>query len=183
MWLDWVFAEVFGLDVLLEPATADLYYDTIDAALKTDAFRPRALFERFNIEVIATTESPLDPLDHHRAIRASGWNGRVVTAYRPDPVIDPEAAGFARQSRALRRDGRRGCLDLARLSARAPESAAPVSARPGATSTDHGHPTRLHRRSAARRGRGALCQACAAGAVTPAEAELFRAQMLTEMAR
>src|SRR4051812_37839878 len=50
-WLDWVFVEVFGLDVRLEPATADLYYDTIDAALKTPAFRPRALFERFNIEV------------------------------------------------------------------------------------------------------------------------------------
>ncbi|HEY0316424.1 MAG TPA: glucuronate isomerase, partial [Sphingomonas sp.] len=95
LWLDWVFAEAFGLDVRLEPATADLYYDTIDAALKTEAFRPRALFERFNIELIATTESPLDPLDHHRAIRESGWQGRVVTAYRPDPVMDPEAANFA----------------------------------------------------------------------------------------
>src|SRR5690349_12434912 len=73
LWLDWVFAEVFGLEVRLEPATADHYYETIDAALKTDAFRPRALFERFNIELIATTESPTDPLDHHRAIRASGW--------------------------------------------------------------------------------------------------------------
>src|SRR3569623_1637848 len=87
-WLDWVFSEVFGLDVRLEPATADLYYDTIEAALKTPAFRPRALFERFNIEVIATTESPLDPLEHHKAIRESGWKGKVVTAYRPNPVID-----------------------------------------------------------------------------------------------
>eukprot|EP00456_Euglypha_rotunda_P086321 TRINITY_DN8747_c0_g1_i1.p2 TRINITY_DN8747_c0_g1~~TRINITY_DN8747_c0_g1_i1.p2 ORF type:complete len:152 (+),score=51.36 TRINITY_DN8747_c0_g1_i1:387-842(+) len=87
MWLDWVFSDVFGLEVQLEAATADLYYDTIDAALKTPAFRPRALFEQFNIEVIATTEGPLDPLDHHRAIRDSGWSGRVVTAYRPDPEI------------------------------------------------------------------------------------------------
>ena len=71
-----MFAEVFGLDVRLEPATADLYYDTIDAALKTPDFRPRALFERFNIEVIATTESPLDPLDHHaRSARAAGGAG------------------------------------------------------------------------------------------------------------
>src|SRR6218665_3441195 len=67
LWLDWGFAEAFGLDVRLEPATAGLYYETIDAALKTDAFRPRALFERFNIELIATTESPTDPLDHPRA--------------------------------------------------------------------------------------------------------------------
>ncbi len=95
MWLDWVFVEVFGIDVRLEAATADHYYDVIDKALATPAFRPRALFEKFNIEVIATTESPLDELEHHRALRASGWKGKVVTAYRPDPVVDPEAENFA----------------------------------------------------------------------------------------
>src|SRR5690606_41713548 len=94
IWLDWVFAEVFGIDVRLEAETADIYFDTITDALQRTEFRPRALFERFNIEVIATTESPLDPLDHHRAIRDSGWNGRVITAYRPDPVVDPEFEGF-----------------------------------------------------------------------------------------
>lgn len=69
MWLDWVFAEAFGIDVRLEASTADHYYDIIDAALRTPDFRPRALFERYNIELIATTEGPLDPLTHHRAIR------------------------------------------------------------------------------------------------------------------
>jgi glucuronate isomerase len=57
LWLDWVFAQAFGLDVRLEAETVDLYYETIDAALKTDAFRPRALFERFGIEIIATTRA------------------------------------------------------------------------------------------------------------------------------
>ncbi len=52
------------------------------------------LFERFNIEVLATTESPIDTLDAHRAIASSGWNGRVITAYRPDAVIDPEHEAF-----------------------------------------------------------------------------------------
>src|SRR5690606_13834124 len=94
IWLDWVFAEAFGIDVRLEAETADLYFDTITDALQRPEFRPRALFERFNIEVIATTESPLDPLDHHRTIRESGWSGRVITAYRPDPVVDPEFEGF-----------------------------------------------------------------------------------------
>ena len=92
MWLDWVFAEAFGLEVQLEAETSDHYFDKITAALATAAFRPRALFERFNIEVIATTESPLDSLEHHAAIKASGWQGRVITAYRPDPVVDPEFA-------------------------------------------------------------------------------------------
>ncbi|MFY7853796.1 MAG: glucuronate isomerase, partial [Brevundimonas sp.] len=89
IWHDWVYAEVFGLDVRLSAETADQYYDVIDGALKTDAFRPRALFERYNIEVIATTESPLDDLRDHRTIRDSRWSGKVITAYRPDPVMDP----------------------------------------------------------------------------------------------
>src|SRR3546814_10577800 len=72
MWLDWVFANIFGIEEVLSAANANTYFDTINAALATDAFRPRALFERFNIEALATTEGPLDPLDHHRAIRDSG---------------------------------------------------------------------------------------------------------------
>ena len=66
IWLDWVFSEAFGIDVQLSGETADLYFDTITEALQRDEFRPRALFERFNIEVIATTEGPLDTLAHHR---------------------------------------------------------------------------------------------------------------------
>jgi glucuronate isomerase len=94
MWHDWVYAEAFGIDVRLSAETADHYYDVIDAALKTDAFRPRALFDRYNIEVLTTTESPTDTLEHHKTIRASGWKGRVLTAYRPDPVLDPDYEGF-----------------------------------------------------------------------------------------
>src|SRR3546814_16524570 len=98
MWMDWVFAEAFGFDVQFSAETSDFYYDRITDALATDAFRPRALFDRFGIEVIATTESPLDTLDHHAAIRAANasgeWGGRVITASRPDPVVDPEYEGF-----------------------------------------------------------------------------------------
>ncbi len=94
MWLDWVFAEVFGLDVRLTAQTADHYYDVIEAALRTNACRPRALFDRFRIELIATTEGPLDTLVHHKTVMAANaggeWLGRVVTAYRPDNAIDPE---------------------------------------------------------------------------------------------
>jgi glucuronate isomerase len=101
MWLDWVFSVVFGLQVRLEASTADLYFDSINAQLATQACRPRTLFERFNIEVLATTESPTDPLLQHQAIRASDWRGRVITAFRPDPVIDPEFEGFHDQLRQL----------------------------------------------------------------------------------
>ena len=93
-WLDHTFATLFGFDERLSAANADAYFDRIDAALQTPEFRPRALFERFGIEAIATTESPLDPLKHHEKVRKSGWKGRVITAYRPDPVVDPEFEGF-----------------------------------------------------------------------------------------
>ena len=63
--------------------------------LALPGFRPRALFERFNIEVIATTETALDPLTYHAAIAASGWKGRVVTTFRPDEVTDPDHEAFA----------------------------------------------------------------------------------------
>jgi glucuronate isomerase len=181
LWLNHVFAELFGLAVALDAETADLYFDAIGEALATAAFRPRALFERFDIELLTTTESPLDSLAHHAAIAASGWSGRVITAYRPDPVIDPEHEGFAA---ALERFGEitgqdtavwPGYLEAHRIRRRAFIAA-------GAVSTDHGHPTaRTADLSAAEA--QALFAAVAAGRAGPAEAELFRAQMLTEMAR
>ena len=181
LWLDWVFAEIFGLDVRLEPATADFYYETIDAALQTDAFRPRALFDRFGIELLATTESPTDPLDHHRAIRASGWRGRVVTAYRPDPVMDPEHPGFAENIETF---GALAGEDVSTFAGylRAHENRRAWFREMGATSTDHGHPTAF----TADLPRGDMEQLYAgarAGTLKPREAELFRGAMLVEMAR
>jgi glucuronate isomerase len=181
LWHDWVYAEVFGLDVRLSAETADHYYDVIDAALKTEAFRPRALFDRYGIEVIATTESPLDDLAHHRTIRDSGWSGKVITAYRPDPVLDPDFEGFHDN---LVRFGALTAEDVSTwqgyLAAHRTRRA--FFAEHGATSTDHGHPTAftadLPQDQAA-----ALYERVATGPVSAADAELFRGQMLTEMAR
>ena len=180
MWLDWVFAEAFGLGVRLEAATADHYYDTITASLATDAFRPRALFERYNIEVIATTESPLDSLEHHAAIRKSGWHGRVITAYRPDPVVDPEFEGFRANLAALSDLTGEDCLSWPGYLAAHRQRRAFFKTM-GATSTDHGHPTAQTANFPAAEAE-ALFRKVSAGQFTPAEAELFRAQMLTEMA-
>jgi glucuronate isomerase len=140
LWLDWVFETVFGFDVRLNAETADRYFDGISAHLAEPACRPRALFDRFGIEVLATTESPLDPLEAHRRIRESGWSGRVITTFRPDPVVDPEYDGFAVNLDTLGEmtgedtGSYDGYLDALR-NRRAAFRAA------GATATDHGHPT------------------------------------------
>jgi glucuronate isomerase len=181
MWLDHAFGTVFGIDERLTPESADRTFDRINAALATPAFRPRALFERFNIEVIATTESPLDPLVHHQKIRASGWKGRVVTAYRPDPVVDPEFEGFRDNvERFGALAGENALTWKGYLAAHRNRRAFFKSM--GATSTDHGHPTALTC-DLTEADCDRLFQRALAGTISPAEAEQFRGQMLTEMAR
>lgn len=180
MWLDWVFSQSFDLDVLLSAETSDHYYDTITEALATDAFCPRALFERYNIEVIATTESPLDDLRHHQAIRDSGWKGRVITAYRPDPVVDPEFEGFHDNLKLLSDMTGEDCLSWSGYLA-AHRKRRAFFASMGATSTDHGHPT-ARTADLSPINAEALFGRVVAGQVSPEDAELFRAQMLTEMA-
>ncbi|KAF1685326.1 glucuronate isomerase [Pseudoxanthomonas broegbernensis] len=180
MWLDHVFHEVFGLRQRLDAGTADTYYDTITQALQTPGFRPRALFERFGIEVIATTEGPLDDLAHHAAIRDSGWKGKVVTAYRPDPVVDPEHEQF---TGALRRFGEITGEDVYDWDGylRAHRQRRAFFKSMGATSTDHGHPSCATADLPPAQAR-ALFAKIVSGAFDAADAELFRAQVLTEMA-
>jgi glucuronate isomerase len=180
LWMDHVLAEVFGIEEQLGPDTAQTIFGEINRLLATDEFRPRALFERFNIEVIATTESPLDPLDAHRRLRDDPWAGRVITAFRPDPVVDPEYEGFAENIAELARLSGEPCDDFPGYLSALRERRT-YFASLGATSTDHGHPSArtadLDSAECERLYQGAL-----AGALSGHESELFRAQMLTEMA-
>jgi glucuronate isomerase len=181
IWLTQTMAEVFGVTERLSLDSADRIYDVISECLRRPEYLPRALFERFNIEVLATTESPLDSLQHHRSLRQSGWKGRVITAFRPDPVVDPEYEGFvsnvAKLGEVTREDTSTWAGYLRALSNRRR-----FFASLGATSTDHGHP------SAAtfdllRPECEALFRKALAGDASPTEAERFRGQMLTEMAQ
>jgi len=179
-WLDTVFVEVFGFDVLLSEETADHYYDTINAALATDAFKPRALFERFNIECISTTESPLNALEDHKAINDSDWSGRVISAYRPDPVVDPEFEGFVIAVKAFGELTGEDTTTFDGYLAAHRNRRAYFKAT-GVTSTDHGHLT-AQTADLAKEEIEALYAIVISGNSTPEQAELFRAQMLTEMA-
>ncbi len=140
LWLDHVFAEVFGIDVALDSSTADHLFDSIAEKLASDAFKPRALFDRFNIDFLATTEGPQDDLSAHHAIRRSGWGGRVITTYRPDAVIDVEHEGFADAMAVFAElTGEDVYSWSGYLAAHAKRRADFRAA--GATATDHGHPT------------------------------------------
>ena len=180
IWLDHVFSEVFDIEQRLRPDTADAYFDTISAALETDAFKPRALFDRFNIEVLATTESPLDTLPFHDQIAASEWDGRVITTFRPDPVMDPEFEGFVDNVEQLGELTNTDISSYAGYLNALRDRRGYFRAR-GATATDHGHPSP---RTADLSGTesAALYQKVLSGSASTEDADLFRAQMLTEMA-
>ncbi len=180
MWLDYSFQEEFGLAERLSEKNADHCYDVIAEKLQTPEFRPRALYEKFNLEVLATTDSPLDSLDDHRKIRESGWKARIIPNFRPDAVVDPDFPDFARNvARLGEQTGEdagswRGYLAALRKCRERFRQA-------GCTATDHGHPTaqtaNLNESEA-----GKLFAEVIAGRADAAGRELFRAQMLTEMA-
>ncbi|HMX24758.1 MAG TPA: glucuronate isomerase [Blastocatellia bacterium] len=88
MWLTHELRDVFGVTDKLNGTNAQKIYDQIADCLTRPEFRPRRLFERFNIEVLATTDAAADTLEHHKAIRESGWKGRVVPTFRPDGVVN-----------------------------------------------------------------------------------------------
>ena len=181
IWFHHVLHEVFGVREGLAPESADSIYDRIADCLARPEFLPRALYERFNIEVLSTTESPLDPLAHHQKLRASGWKGRVVPTYRPDPVVDPEFAGFADHVLRL---GEITGEDTATWTGylQALANRRKFFASQGATATDHGHPSALTCDLPRSRCETLLTKALS-GKIAPAEAQEFRGQMLTEMAR
>ena len=181
IWLNHSFEHVFGIDEPLNEDTADSIYTVIDQKLGSPEFRPRALFDRFGIEALATTESALDDLKWHSKIKDSDWNGRVVTTYRPDAVVDPEFEGFVANVAQLGEITGEDCGTWAGYLA-AHRTRRAFFKSHGATASDHGHPSarteNLNEAEAS-----ALFERVIHGACSGEDADRFRGQMLTEMAK
>jgi len=180
LWLDYAFGQLFGLTDRLSPANADEFYEIIAKKLLTPEFLPRALFDRFNIEVLATTDAAVDSLEFHQAIKTSGWKGRVLPTFRPDAVVDAEYAGFQDNLKML---GEVSGEDVSTWTGylAALRSRRAFFKKNGATATDHGHLTaRTADLSLAEAER--LYARVYSGKMQPGDVELFQAQMLTEMA-
>ena len=179
LWMDYVFSEIFGLDVVLCKKTAELYYDAIDTQLHTDEMRPNSVLRTYNIECLATTEGALDSLEHHQTGSHPGT--LVIPTFRPDDVIDPDRPDFAENVAKL---GDIAQEDTTRWSGYllALWNRREFFRSKGATATDHGHPTartaNVDNKTCQR-----LLSDCLSGSATPEGRELFRAQLLTEMAR
>lgn len=101
IWLRDELRDVFGIDEKMNSENAQAIYTAIEEKLQQADFNPRKLFERFNIEVLATTDAATDTLEHHQAIRDSSWNGRIVPTFRPDAVVNIDTDGWISNIEAL----------------------------------------------------------------------------------
>jgi glucuronate isomerase len=180
LWLDHSFETLFGLEERLTAANADHHYDVIADALRRPEFRPRALFERFDIEAVATTESALDDLAWHEMIAKSGWRGRILTTYRPDSVVDPRFPGFRDNVAQLGAITNEDTATWTGYLAAHRKRRAFFRAR-GATASDHGHPSAATADLPPNAAADLFARVLGASP-SDADCELFRAQMLTEMA-
>jgi glucuronate isomerase len=180
-WLDHELHEVFGVRERLDGDTAGRVYDAIAEKLAAPEFLPRALFERFGLEVLATTDKAGDGLEHHRAIRQSGWKGRVIPTFRPDAVFQIAAPGWRAELDAFARacgDSLNTCEELIQ----ALQQRRMFFRDLGATATDHGvlepfteplAPAEAER----------LFQLARNGTATAADQRRFEGHLLMEMAR
>jgi len=182
VWLEDTLQNVIGLDRHPSAANADEQFDAITAWIADPASRPRRLYERFRIDVLATTDDPADDLAAHRALAAdASWGGRVIPTFRPDRYLDPSAPGWRAALGDLTAASGVDCGTHAGLVAALEDRRAYFRAA-GATSTDtgvaeawavRGEPAELERIHAAAR----------AGDVPASDAAAYRAHMLWELAR
>ena len=181
MWLDYSFEKVFGITEPLTADTSELYYNHIEEKLSQPKFLPRALFDRFNIEILSTTDSAISDLSQHIATKNSAWDGKIIPTYRPDSVVDPDSVDFKNNLVIF---GELTNEDINSWDGylKAHRSRRLFFKKMGATASDHGHPSarteNLSHHEAER-----LYKRILAEDFNSEEADQFRGQMLTEMAK
>lgn len=181
MWLNYSLHFVFGIDEKLTSETAQAIYDRISDNLNHPDFRPRTLFERFNIEVLATTDAAIDPLNNHRAIRDSGWNGRIIPTFRPDSVVNIDTPGWASNIQALS-DLTGVEVGSYRAFIQALENRREFFKSMGATATDHAAVT-AYTNTLSDQEAEVIFQRALKDDVTTEDATRFTGHMLMQMAR
>ena len=181
MWLDYSFEKVFGITEPLTSATSDFYYNQIEEKLSQPEYFPQALFDKFNIEVLSTTDSAISDLNQHTDIKNYNWDGRIIPTYRPDSVVDPQSREFKNNLVKL------GALTNEDIRSwdgylNAHKSRRLFFKEMGATATDHGHPS-ARTENLSYKEAEQLYRRILAEEFTSEEADQFRGQMLTEMAK
>jgi glucuronate isomerase len=180
-WLAHELYQVFGITEKLTGATAQAAYDELAAKLARPEYRPRALFERFKIEVLCTTDGASDSLTYHKAIKESGWRGVVRPTFRPDAVVNLLTVGWRSQLDALSVAVGREITTVKAL-IRALEERRAYFKSMGATATDSGVETPYTEALSSAQAEAIFSRALA-GKATAEDARRFTGHMVVEMAR
>lgn len=181
VWFNDELSNIFGVEEKLSGASAQRIYDAIAAKLATPEFRPRVLFERFNIEVLCTTDAATDPLTHHQAIKVSGGKGNIRPTFRPDGVVNIDAPGWRANIDALSAISGIHVHNYATL-IQALENRRAFFKSMGATATDHAALTPYTHELSSQTA-DAIFQRALTGEATAEDAAHFTGHMLLEMAR
>jgi glucuronate isomerase len=181
IWLNYELRVLFGVKEKLTSETAQKIYDHVAEKLALPEFRPRKLYEQFKIEILSTTDAATDPLEHHKIIRESGWAGRILPTFRPDAVVNLDAAGWRKNIDAL---SQVSGIDVADYESfiRALENRRAYFKQMGATATDHAALT-PHTELLSESEADTIFQRALAGKPDANDAARFTAHMLMEMAR
>lgn len=181
VWLNYEFNVVFGIKEKLDKNNALKIYDEINEKISSAEFLPRALYEKFNIEVLSTTDAATDTLEHHKKIKDSGWKGRIIPCFRPDGVTDLMNKDWQKNIRMLGSITGQEIDSFSRY-IKALENRRRFFLEMGATASDHGvYMPYTHELSETEA--EAIFQKALHGKATQQEADLFTANMLMEMAR
>ncbi len=181
IWLAHELSEVFGIDEKPSAANADRLYDIISEKLASPEFSPRKLFERFNIELLATTDAATDTLEHLQIIRKSGWKGQIRPTFRPDAVVNFDAPNWRQNIDKLSAVSSVDVTDYASF-IRALEQRREFFKAMGATATDHAALTPATA-ELSHAEENVIFKSALNGNSTPGDAARFTAHMLIEMAR
>jgi len=181
IWLTDELVTVFGVDEKPSASNADRLYDLIAEKLASPDFAPRKLFERFNIEVLCTTDAATDTLEYHQSIHQSGWSGRILPTFRPDGVVNLDAPNWRVNIDQLSEVSGIDVVDYKSF-IHALEQRRAFFQSMGATATDHAALTPSTAELTPAEAEE-IFQSALAGQSGPSDATRFTAHMLMEMAR
>ena len=181
-WLSHEFREVFGIEEKLTSESAMRIYDRIQDQLGKPESLPRAMYDRFGIEVMTTTDGAADSLEHHRVIRESDWDARIIPCFRPDAVVKLSSSSWMTEVEKLGEVCGFEIDSYARY-IQALEERRTFFKSMGAVSTDQGVTTPYTHRLSDRQADDLIKRALQGNGCTKKEEAMFTAHMLMEMAR
>ncbi|MGD1007742.1 MAG: glucuronate isomerase [Ignavibacteriaceae bacterium] len=181
IWLQYEFTEVFGIQEKLNSQNAMVIYDLIREKLQSKEYLPKVLFERFNIEVLSTTDGASDSLEHYRKIKESGWNGKVIPCFRPDAIVNITAKNWKQEIDTL---SRVSGIDISSYKKyiQAIKDRREYFKSMGAVSTDQGVASPCTHKLSENESE-AIFQKALKGDATGDDSKMFTANILMEMAR